>query len=280
MKNIKFNFVTRFSRKKMIQRTIDSLRSQTYQNFRHYITYENKEDLEFLKSLNYGPTYKTKFIKVPKYNKMEHVGIYYEYHDIYTDYSQWDWYKDNVNVFYGKPPKRDNEKEEISYEPITFKSDTFWCSSYEKSLRLVCKHFPYNLYLKIVEGYMKDGWVIYLDDDDHIFKNDSLENLACEVEKHNEDTLHIFKILKSDKTTMPSDLYFRYMETGHPIIHKECGASNFTYHTKYKQYINWDEFRLSDVRAVKSLERVIPKKNMIDMILISTPNDYDKFDDK
>ena len=278
MGKVKFNIVTRFSRKKMIQRTIDSLKNQTHQNFTHFITYENKKDLDFLKSLSYGATYRTKLIKVPKYNKIENFGIYYEYHDIYTDYSEWDWKENGVKTYQGSPPERNHEKESIKYDSIIFRDDNFWCSSYETSLRLVCNHFPYNLYLKIVEGYMKKGWVIYLDDDDFILENNSLEKLALEINKHDNDTLHIFKLLRKDGVeTMPTEKYFKFMKAGHPIIHKECGASCFTYHTKYKQYINWDEFRLSDVRAVKSLERVIPKKNMIDMILITTPNDYDDY---
>jgi hypothetical protein len=268
-----FNIITRFSRKDKIERTINSVNQQTFSNINHYITYENDKDIDFLKSIK--TKVPTHFIKVPKYNKIDNIGIYYEYHDIHTNYLDWDLEKSKFKFYHGNPPDEKSDEDRIIYDSqIRYEKDGFWCETLNYSVRMVCRHFPYNLYLKIVEGYLEDGWIIYLDDDDFFMSNDSLEKLNNHIENNDEDTIHIFKILTAfDGVTMPNEKYFLFMKTGHPIVHKECGGSCFTFHTKYKQYANWDEWRLSDVRVIKSLERVIPKKNFIDEIIINTPND-------
>ena len=51
MNNPLVNIITRFSRKDKFPRALESLSSQTYNNIRHYITYETQENLEFLQSL-------------------------------------------------------------------------------------------------------------------------------------------------------------------------------------------------------------------------------------
>jgi hypothetical protein len=268
-----FVVITRFSRREKIQRAIDSLSKQTFSNVKHYITYENEEDINFLKSLN--TKYLTTFIKVPKYNQLKNVGIYYEYHDLHTNYLNWNLEESKLKIYNGTPPDENSDEDRIVYDSvIRYEKDGFWCATLNHTVRMVCRHFPFNLYLKIAEGYLDEGWVLYLDDDDYIIEDNGLEKLYEQIEQHDIDTLHVFKMLTANPNiTMPSEKYFAFMKTGHPIVHKECGASCFTYNTKYKQYACWDEWRLSDVRAVKSLERVIPKTNIIDQILIHTPND-------
>lgn len=268
-----FVIVTRFSRKDKIQRTIDSISNQTFSDIKHYITYESDNEIEFLNSLK--TKVPTQFIKVPKYIPIKDIGIYYEYHDLHTDYVNWDLEKSKFKFYYGNPPNENSDEDRIVYDSVVrYEKDGFWCATLNHTVRMVCRHFPYNLYLKIVEGYLDDGWIIYLDDDDFFINDDVLEKLNNQINIHDEDTIHIFKILTRDSNvTMPNEKYFLFMKTGHPIIHKECGGSCFTFHTKYKQYANWDEWRLSDVRVIKSLERVIPKKNFIDEIIIHTPND-------
>ena len=82
MNNPLVNIITRFSRKDKFPRALESLSSQTYNNIRHYITYETQENLEFLQSLEYK--YPTAFVRVPKYNKVKDLYLYYEHHDAHT----------------------------------------------------------------------------------------------------------------------------------------------------------------------------------------------------
>jgi hypothetical protein len=47
--------------------------------------------------------------------------------------------------------------------------------------------------LIIAEKALLPGWVMYVDDDDQLNGNGTLENVVSEIHKHDEDTLHAFR---------------------------------------------------------------------------------------
>jgi len=252
------NIITRFSRKDKFPRALESLSTQTYSNIRHYITYETQESLEFLQSLEYK--YPTAFIRVPKYNKIKDLYLYFEHHDADTDYLNWDWGKWNVQVVLGKekPPRK-----EVKCKKVKYQGKNIWCEGLSHSLRKWSMHAPYNMYVKIAETCIGKGWIMYLDDDDVYTSKDSVGVIADHIIKNNEDTLLLFRMKrKSDcgQHIVPNDHFYSYHVAGHPIIQGEIGSGCVCFHSKYKEFTQWGHWSGDDYRTIKALERVIPRK--------------------
>lgn len=262
------NIITRCSRKEGIVNTLNSLNSQKISNVNHFITYENNEMYAFLKGLKYK--YNTEFIKVPKYNKVDNLYMSYEHDDYYSNYLEPDYEFMNIKFHYGKNIDKDHG-ERKKLEPVKFEKDGFWCMTLDKTIRLTSKHFPYNLYLKIAEQKIDNGWIFFLDDDDVFYDNDSLLELNENILNNCEDTMFIFKMLRKP-TTVPSDDFFKRMKIGLPLVFGEIGASTICFHSKYKKYTVWDEWANSDYRTAKSLERVIKNKKFINKIFVNALN--------
>lgn len=54
-------------------------------------------------------------------------------------------------------------------------------------------YFPHNLYMNECHKHVKDGWVIYVDDDDRLFDKTALDRLNDMIEQCDEDTLIFFQ---------------------------------------------------------------------------------------
>ena len=260
------NIITRYSRDEGLKRTVSSINEQNLnEEITHYITYEEKipiaSDYEFLKN--------TVFVKVPKMQIIDYLGLYYHHNDYHTDYVNFNLNKD-CNYYYSKT-KPDVEK--INYPVKKFESNGLWCVTLNESVVSYCEHFPPNIYLKIVEEKIKDGWILYLDDGDILEENNSLNKLIEEIKRHDEDTLHIFKLMNRGRTfTTPREgIWNTHYKVGHPLVLGECSGSCILFHSKWKEYTKWDEFRKADYRTVRSLETIIPKRNLFDEVIIYTP---------
>lgn len=270
----KFNIITRFSRKESIQNLLSSLYSQTFTNYHHYITYMDNDDLIYLKGITNQNI--TTFVRVPKYKQFPNLWSYYQYHDLYTDYTNSNWTEEwKMNITNEGKPNKDELQPlyQINYEEVVkYEKNGFWCSTLNRSEGILCQHFPFNLYLKYTELMINDGWILYFDDDDVFESNESLNILSTNINNTDEDTLQIFRFRTrgNDGTELlPHDNYLQFMKTGHPIVHSEVIAGCFCFHSKYRNYTVWDEWRKADIRTVKALERVIPKINYMDEIILS-----------
>ena len=260
------NIITRYSRIEQIEKTIESLNKQINNiQINHYITYENEKpklsDNDFLKN--------TIFIKVPKIQIIDYLGLYYHHNDYHTDYTKFSL---NENCFYYFS-KEKPKVEKIKFDILKFEKNGYWCTTLGESVVPYCEHFPPNIYLKIAEDYIKDGWILYLDDGD-IFENDtSIKKLIDEINNHDEDTLHIFKLMNRGRlwTTPREGIWRTHLSLGHPLILGECSGSCICFHSKWKEHTKWDEFRKSDYRTARALESIIPKRNLFDEIIIYTP---------
>jgi len=260
------NIITRYSRIEGLKKTIDSIRLQNCEEkITHYITYEDEipmiKDCEYVKN--------TTFLKVPKMQIIDYLGLYYHHNDYHTDYVNFNLNKDCFYYFSKTKP----EIEKIKYEVKRFEKNGFWCQTLDSSLVPYCEHFPPNIYLKIVEEHIKDGWILYVDDGDVFEKNNSLKTLISEIDKHDDNTLHVFKLMNRGRaTTTPREGFWKsHYELGHPLTLGECSGSCICFHSKWKNYTRWDEFRKADYRTARSLESVIPKRNLFNEIIIYTP---------
>jgi len=264
----KINIITRCSRKDKFLKTLNSLNNQKYSNLTHYITYQNDDMYNFLNEIDF--THNTILVRVPNLKKIKNLNIMYELDDVSVDYLNPDWefierrVVTNIDEF---EVEKNNNKNRKQVESQIYEKNGFWCTSLDHTLLRMSTHFPYNLYIKIVEQNIDNGWILYLDDDDTVIDENKLLNLVNEIEKYDEDTIHIFK-MKREPNTVPSDKFFKYMETGHPVLYGEIGSSCICFHSKYKDYTMWDEWSNADYRTVKVLEKVIPNKNFFDEVII------------
>jgi hypothetical protein len=134
--------------------------------------------------------------------------------------------------------------------------------------------FKFNLYLNELQKHVKDGYIIYLDDDDSLNDNDSLKNLSTQIT--DEDTL-VFWRVKFPNRLVPSDSNFLKS----PIM-KDISGIGFTFHNKYK--IDWEPFKRGDYRVAKKLSEKIPNKKYYNQVITKlqreTEDGYGLKDDK
>ena len=123
--------------------------------------------------------------------------------------------------------------------------------------------FKYNLYLNDLQNEVKDGYIIYLDDDDFLYSNDSLKKLADNIK--NDDSL-VFWRVKFPNRLVPSDDNFNK-----PPKLKDVSGVGFAFHKKFK--IKWEPFKRGDFRVADSLYKTIPNKIFLDEVLTALQRD-------
>jgi glycosyltransferase involved in cell wall biosynthesis len=117
--------------------------------------------------------------------------------------------------------------------------------------------FKYNLYLNDLQNEVKDGYIIYLDDDDKLWDKYSLKKLT-NVIKSDEDL--IFWRVKFPNRLVPSDDNFN-----NPPVLKDISGIGFTFHNKQK--INWEPFKRGDFRVANKLFSSISNKIFLNEII-------------
>jgi glycosyltransferase involved in cell wall biosynthesis len=264
------NIITRASRKHSIKRSVDSVLNQTYKNIHHIITYENDEILNYLQTIT-NPDITT-LVRVPQYKQIDNLYMSYMHHDHYSNWAEpnWEFLDRKVHLSSDGIVRDRIPVKPVKYEKHIGGGAIAWCTSLDHAARKIVSHFPPNLYLKIAEGYLKEGWVLYLDDDDTLFNNTIIEEVSSCIQESTEDTLHYIKTRykKGAKDSTPPLKHWEYMKLGHPPIYGEIGSCNIIFHSRYSKYTVWDEWRAADNRSINALHNTIPGKNFIDKELV------------
>lgn len=250
------NVITRVSRKNFFKRCRESLLSQKYKNVNHICTYESKEIGDFLQSFT-----DLSLVKVPNFKRIPNLFYSYNHHDLLDDFVDPDWEFQQKLAHTLMKDFRDKKIPVEQKQYGEYKSSSF-------TSRPKLRHCPYNSYVKIAESKINDGWVFYLDDDDYFHSDDFLQMLKLNILENNEDTLHIFRKISTVGKTMPSEISWSKIKSGHPVILHDFGTSCFCFHSKYLDYTVWDEWSGADYRTAKALEKMIPNKNYIENISI------------
>jgi len=121
------------------------------------------------------------------------------------------------------------------------------------------RYAPYNLYLNELRKQVKEGWIMYLDDDDSFINNTSLEKIVSNIK--NEDQLMIWRVLFPNRV-IPDQIYFDRKE----IKLNYFSGIGFMYHSKYDIHSQWDMYSGGDYYFVNKLEKIIPEQVWIDSI--------------
>jgi len=121
------------------------------------------------------------------------------------------------------------------------------------------RYAPYNLYLNELRKEVKEGWIMYLDDDDSFISNTSLEKIVNNIQ--NEDQLLIWKVMFPNRI-IPDQIYFERKE----IKLNYFSMIGFMYNIKYDGNVSFDTYSGGDYFFVKQLEKIIPEQVWLDGI--------------
>lgn len=199
------NILTRTSnRPKGFDRNFQCVKTQTYENIRHIVSYDNDNDLEYLNL----------------YNGIDLVKI------------------DRQSLI-------DDDK---YVNPNTG------------------KYSPHNMYFNEMIKHVKEGWVIYLDDDDFFTKVNVIEGIVEEINKNDDDTLIFWQFKLGDNLVLPNKL-----DESNPPRIGGIGGSCMTFNIKYKHLSEWDSWKCGDYRVIKKLYEGIPKKVFIKKRYVYAP---------
>lgn len=115
-----------------------------------------------------------------------------------------------------------------------------------------CYHYKYNLYCNFLLNKVKDGWIMFLDDDDMLSSNTVLEIIM--KYSFNKKNLIFWKVLIKDQIIYPNNL--------NNINIGEIANSGFCFHSSFKNYSNWECKRGSDYLFIKKLQSKVNFKNV------------------
>jgi len=121
---------------------------------------------------------------------------------------------------------------------------------------------PWNTYLETLAKHCKDGYVMYIDDDDKFSYQDSLKVIADNCE---EDTLLIWKVRITPAFIVPSHSFGKAITAG------DISGIGYCFHTKYLP-VQWGNLSYGDYRVAKQLEGKVKKIKWIDEVLTQTQN--------
>jgi hypothetical protein len=113
---------------------------------------------------------------------------------------------------------------------------------------------------------------MFLDDDDHLLHNKVLQEIVEAINKVDEDTMFIWQMRYPNGKVLPSKEHFKLKQIEMGGIGSPC----FIFHSKYKKFAQWDEWKVSDFRIICKLHEIIPKKKWIGKVYIQI-NNYGDF---
>ena len=128
-------------------------------------------------------------------------------------------------------------------------------------------HAPYNTHFNIAHKYVKEGWVLYIDDDDMLSYSNSIEYLAQNIKLHNTNNiLHLWFVNFIDYTVPNPNMAEKYKQ-GHPFKKGNCSGIGLCFHSDYLKYATWHEWALGDWDIYQKLDKVIPNRNFMNATL-------------
>ena len=117
--------------------------------------------------------------------------------------------------------------------------------------------FIYNLYMNDLQNEVRDGYILYLDDDDMLSSSNSLLTIVNHIK--DENSFLMWRV-KFPNRLVPSDANF-----GKPPVVRDVDTVGFLFHHKYKQ--TWEPYKRGDYRVAIKLYNIIPNKIFINQTL-------------
>jgi len=125
---------------------------------------------------------------------------------------------------------------------------------------------PHNLYCNSLLDEVKDGYIMFLDDDDMLLHENVIEVIVNNIV--DEDTLLIWKMQYPDGRLLPDNNSFKTKSIRLGGIGLPC----FLFHRKWKDLYRWDAYKCGDYRFLEKLYKKIPNNKWINSPFIKLNN--------
>lgn len=126
---------------------------------------------------------------------------------------------------------------------------------------------PYNLYLNDLKNQVKEGWIMFLDDDDMFLSENAIEEIVSNIKS--EDDILYWKVKLSDIRYIPEDIFFNENHT--PKLN-HFSMIGFMFNSKYKNTYTFDNYSGGDFFCANKLKNHIPNKIFINHIYTGLQN--------
>jgi hypothetical protein len=124
----------------------------------------------------------------------------------------------------------------------------------------------HNLYFNPVLQTINDGWIIFLDDDNFFYDQNSVSNISSHL--NDPDKLYVWKMQPPNNQTIPRPESFQHKVIKIGDIDTGCIA----FHSKWAKSCQWDGFKCGDFRFIHALSKVIPNSEWIDKVFVVVPS--------
>ncbi len=159
-------------------------------------------------------------------------------------------YINNYNVSKIKINREEIIKNDKSVNP---NNPNFWFS-------------PHNLYCNSLLDEVKDGYIMFLDDDDMLLHENVIEVIVNNIV--DEDTILIWKMQYPDGRLLPDSNSYETKSIRLGGIGSPC----FLFHSKWKDFYRWDTYKCGDYRFLEKLYKKIPNNKWINSPFIKLNN--------
>ena len=136
-------------------------------------------------------------------------------------------------------------------------------------VKRLCKNqtqtFPWNLYLNTLMNKVRDGWIMFMDDDDMYSDNSALDLIAASL--GNESSMLVWRLRFPDGRYVPAVNYMGKT----PFTRKQIAMPCFAFHSKWKNLIRFDGQRAGDFRMANHLQQFLEVK-WLDLTLVKLDN--------
>jgi GT2 family glycosyltransferase len=118
---------------------------------------------------------------------------------------------------------------------------------------------PWNLHLNELQKHVKEGWIMYLDDDDKFVNSSALKIIVNNIKNENQ---LLFWRVDINGNIVPSDNGFG------KIIPGNISGIGFMFHSKHLP-VDWGSWNFGDYRVISSLAQKLQQK-WINLVLTQT----------
>ena len=130
---------------------------------------------------------------------------------------------------------------------------------YPKPDNLASYEAPWNLHLNELGKHVKDGWVMYLDDDDKFVTNDAISTIIDNIES--EDEMILWRV-DINGVIYPNSIHYGNIVPGN------ISGIGFMFHSKHLP-VHWYSWNFGDYRVIVELSKKI-KQRWINSVLTQT----------
>jgi len=120
---------------------------------------------------------------------------------------------------------------------------------------------PWNTYLNQLQEYVREGWTMYLDDDDVFTSEKSVKRILNAID--NENQLLIWKVKIYDGFIVPNHSFGKYVQAG------DFSGIGMCFHSKHLP-VDWGNLSYGDYRVATQLIRKQLQPKWLDIILTQT----------